>query len=57
MVMLRENRKMRPIEGDSIEASFSGGLSRSSDETSVMEVERRTWAIRFNRVNNPKGED
>jgi len=39
--MLRERYKMRTIEAESIDAVFSGGLGCSSDEASVMEVERR----------------
>ena len=32
---------MRTIEAESIDVVFSGGLGRSSDESSVMEEERR----------------
>jgi len=37
---------------ESIEAVFSGGLGRSSEEASVMEVERRAGAIRLRRMDN-----
>jgi len=50
--MLRERPKMRTIEAESIEAVFSGGLGRSSEEASVMEVERRAGAIRLRRMDN-----
>ncbi len=45
---------MRSIEADSIEAVFSGGPGRSSDEASVMEVERRAGAICLRRIDNRK---
>ena len=50
--MLREKHKMKPIEVDSIDAVFSGGFGRSSDESSVMEVERRAGVIRLGRTDN-----
>jgi hypothetical protein len=43
---------MRAIEADSIEAVFSGGPGRSSEEASVMEVERRAGVIRLATINN-----
>jgi hypothetical protein len=52
--MLREKSKMRPIKADSIEAVFSGGLGCSSDEASVMEVERRAGVICLRRTDNRK---
>ena len=54
MPMLRERYKMRTIEADSIDAVFSGGLGCSSDEASVMEVERRAGAICLRRTDNRK---
>jgi len=45
--MLRERPKMRTIE-----AVFSGGLGCSSEEASVMEVERRAGAIFLRMINN-----
>jgi len=50
--MLRERHKMRPIEADSIKAVFSGGPGCSSEEASVMEVERRAGIICLIMVNN-----
>jgi len=52
MPMLRERHKMRPIEAESIDVAFSGGLGRSSEEASVMEVERRAGAICLRRTDN-----
>ena len=43
---------MRPIEAESIDVAFSGGLGRSSEEASVMEVERRAGAICLRRTDN-----
>lgn len=34
--------------GESTNAEHRGGPSRSSDEASVMEVERRRWLVQFN---------
>jgi len=55
MPMLRERPKMRTIEADSIEAVFSGGPGCSSEEASVMGVERRAGAIRLRIINNRRG--
>jgi hypothetical protein len=52
--MLRERHKMRTIEAESIDAVFSGGPGCSSDEASVMEVERRAGAICLRRIDNRK---
>jgi len=52
--MLRERYKMRSIEAHSIEAVFSGGPGRSSDEASVMGVERRAGTICLGRTDNRK---
>ncbi len=54
MPMLRERHKMRTIEVDNIDVAFSGGLGCSSDEASVMEVERRAGAICLRRTDNRK---
>lgn len=43
---------MRTIEAYSIDAVFSGGPGCSSDEASVMEVERRAGAICLRRTDN-----
>jgi len=53
--MLRERPKMRTIEAESIEAVFSGGPGRSSEEASVMEVERRAGVICLRMINNRIG--
>ncbi|MFC1820907.1 hypothetical protein ACFLZG_07495 [Thermodesulfobacteriota bacterium] len=39
--MLREKRKWRPHKRESTDARHGGGLTRISDEVSVMEMERR----------------
>ena len=39
--MLREKFKWRPHENESTDAKHGGGATRSSDEVSVMEMERR----------------
>jgi RNA-directed DNA polymerase len=43
--MLREKLKWRPHESESTDAEHGDGLTRSSDEVSVMEMERRGWII------------
>ena len=48
---------MRPIEADNTDALFSGGLSRSSDEASVMGVERRAETICSNALTTTMWED
>ena len=44
--MERERYKWKPHKADNTEAVSGGGLTRSSVEASVMEVERRGQAIR-----------
>jgi RNA-directed DNA polymerase len=39
--MLREKLKWRSHKTESTDAEHGGGLTRSSDEVSVMEMERR----------------
>ena len=39
--MLREKLKWKTHESESINAQHGGGTTRSSDEVSVMEMERR----------------
>jgi hypothetical protein len=39
--MLREKLKWRPHESESTDAGNRGGLTRSSDEVSEIEMERR----------------
>jgi hypothetical protein len=41
--MLREKSKWNTHEDESTEAKHRGGVTRSSDETFVMEVERRGY--------------
>jgi len=43
---------MRTIEADNTEAVSSGGLDNSSDETSVMEVERSAGVICLSVIDN-----
>ncbi|MFB0532568.1 MAG: hypothetical protein ACETVU_02760 [Desulfatiglandales bacterium] len=43
---------MRTIEAESIEAVFSGGPGCSSEEASVIEVERRAGVICLRRIDN-----
>jgi len=43
--MLREKFKWRPHKNESTDAEHSGGPPRSSDEVSVMEMERRRRII------------
>jgi len=50
--MIKERHKMRTIEADSTEALCSGGLGHSSEEASVMEVERRAGVICLRTMNN-----
>ena len=45
--MLRENSKRRTRKDESINAMCRGGTIRSSDEASVMGVERRDCIIQF----------
>lgn len=42
--MIRGRHKVRTVEADNTEALFCGGPGRSSEEASVMEVERRAKA-------------
>ena len=43
--MLRETAKKSPFEAQSTEAQRSGGLARSSDEGSVMDLEPRSQVV------------
>ena len=45
--MVREQSKWRTHEDESTEAGHRDGPERSSDEASVMEVERRDCVIQF----------
>ena len=45
--MIREKSKWRPHKDESTDAGHGGGVTRSSVEASVMEVERRGCIDRF----------
>ncbi len=44
-MMLRESPKRKPLKGDSTDAQHRGGATRSSEEGSVMELERRGCTV------------
>ena len=44
---------MNNLHSESTDAGHRGGLPRSSDEASVMEVERRGWPVQSNDVGQP----
>jgi len=43
--MLREKLKQRTCKSKSTEGRHRGGITRSSDEVSVMEMERRGYIV------------
>jgi len=45
--MLREKSKWRPHKDKSTDAGHRGGVTRSSDEVSVMEMERRGYIVQL----------
>ncbi len=45
--MLRKKSKWRTHKDESTDARHRGGVTRSSVEVSVMEMERRGWLIRL----------
>ena len=51
--MPRENRKWRPHERESTDAEHRGGATRSSDEGSVMELERRGRPMQSGKSEQP----
>jgi len=55
--MLREKSKWRTHEDESTDAEHRGGTARSSEEASVMEVERRCCVIQFWKLVNQKWEE
>jgi hypothetical protein len=55
--MQREKRKWRSHKRKSTEAEHRGGATRSSDEGSVMELERRGSTIQVGLEHNWKQED
>jgi RNA-directed DNA polymerase len=52
--MLREKLKWRSHKSESTDAGHRGGATRSSDEVSVMEMERRGCIDRLYRVVNQR---
>ena len=52
--MLREKSKWRSHEDESTDAEHRGGTARSSDEASVMGVERRGCVIQFLKIGQPE---
>ena len=54
-LMLRENSKWWTHKDESIDALCGGGTIRSSDEVSVMEMERRDCVIQFWTLVNREG--
>ena len=55
--MLREKLKWRTHESESTEAGHGGGITRSSDEVSVMGMERRGYIDRLYLLVNQKWEE
>jgi hypothetical protein len=55
--MLREKRKWRHHKCESTEARHRGGVTRSSEEGSVMGSERRGYIVQLNRMDNQIWED
>jgi len=55
--MLRENTKGKPPEVESTDAGYRGGATRSSDEDSVMGLERRGCLVQPDREDNWQQED
>ena len=43
--MIREKLKWRTHKSESTDAEHGDGITRSSEEVSVMEMERRGWII------------
>jgi len=56
--MKREKSKWGTHKDESTDAAYRGGLPRSSDEVSVMEMERRGWIIQLDlKINHQKWEE
>jgi len=51
--MVREKLKWRPHESESTDAGNRGGPTCSSDEVSVMEMERRGWIVQLYLIDQP----
>jgi len=54
-LMAREKPKWRTHKGESTDAGHRGGMARSSEEASVMEVERRGHIVQLCKMVNRKG--
>ena len=55
--MLREKSKWKSHKDLSTDAEHRGGSARSSDEVSVMEMERRGWHVQNRTLVNHKWEE
>ena len=55
--MEREKHKWKPHKCESTEAGGRGGATRSSEEATVMGVERRGCIVQLGKGNNRKRED
>jgi hypothetical protein len=55
--MIREKHKWRHHKCESTEARHRDGVIRSSDEGSVMGLERRGYIVQLNRMYNQQWED
>lgn len=55
--MLRKKSKWQIHKGESTNAKYRGGITRSSDEGPVMGVERRGCIIRFGKSVNQLWEE
>lgn len=51
--MLREKPNWTTQEGESTDAEHRGGILRSSDEATVMVVERRECIVQRNKLGQP----
>jgi RNA-directed DNA polymerase len=51
--MLRERSKWKPHKDQSTDAAHRGGVTRSSEEASVIEVERRGYIVQLRLIKQP----
>ena len=51
--MIREKSKWKPHKDLSTDAEHRGGVTRSSDEGSVMDVERRGYIVQLRLIKQP----
>jgi hypothetical protein len=56
-LMIREKLKQSNCESESTEAKHSDGLTCSSEEVSVMEMERRSQIVRRDKLVNQQWEE